>query len=512
MQYLFRFLLQLKSFFDTMPGMKKLKSFFKTRWALFLCGLISCLAFAPYFFFPVMWFSLAVLAVKNNTATHKESFFNAFCFGAGLGATGTNWLAYAMMLDNSRYIWLVPFIWVGFGLFFGMYYGVTGFLASFSRPGTSRWLAFAGWFGVIEWVRSWAFSGFPWNSVGNIWNNTLPILQSVSVIGIYGLGIITVLIFTTPFFGRKLKPTLMALGALGVLYILGAWRLYDAQKDTVWGVRLRVVQPDIPCTLKWNPRHARENLSKLIRLSKENNEGITHIIWPESAFSFVINMDDQDRLQLMPAMRQGSVLITGAMRAATKKPLTAANSLVVLDDLTNILAFYDKAHLVPFGEYTPLRGILPLDKFVPFESDIVAGPGPRTIPVSKAFPAAPMVCYEAIFSGEVVDKTHRPEWLINVTNDGWYGLSAGPHHHFAMAQTRAVEEGLPLVRSANTGISAVVDGYGRIWDKLDLGTEGVLDANLPKALPPTLFSRYGNKIPLFLAGILILLSFKKWKK
>ena len=491
--------------------MQKLKTFLFSRWALFVYGLISYLAFAPYFIFPILWFSFAVLAAKNNNTNHKQSFLNAFCFGAGLGVTGMNWLAYAMTIDDSEYTWLVPFIWVGFGLFFGLYYGLTAFLASFSRPGRSRWLAFAAWFGIIEWVRGWAFSGFPWNVVGNIWNNILPILQSVSVIGIYGLGLITVLIFTTPYFGRKLKPTLLAFTALGVLYALGAWRLYDAQNDAVWGIRLRVVQPNIPCTLKWNPKHARQNLNKMIKLSKENNEGITHIIWPESAFSFLINYDDQDRLQLMPAMRQGSVLITGAMRAVDEKARNAANSLVVLDDLTDIRAVYDKAHLVPFGEYTPLRGILPLDKFVPFDSDIVAGPGPHTIFVHKALPAAPMVCYEAIFSGEVVDKTKRPAWLINVTNDGWYGMSAGPHHHFAMAQTRAVEEGLPLVRSANTGISGVVDGYGRIWNKMDLGLEGVVDANLPKALPPTPFSTYGNKIPLLLAGLLLLASLFKQK-
>ena len=492
--------------------MRKLKPFLTSYYALFVYGLACYFAFAPYFFFPILWFGLAILAIQNNSASHRVSFENAFCFGAGLGVTGMNWLAYTMTLEGSDYKWLVPIIWVSFGLFFGLYYGLTAFLASFSRPGVSRWLAFAGWFGVIEWVRSWAFSGFPWNSVGNIWNGTLPILQSVSIIGVYGLGILTVLIFTTPFFGRKLKPTLLALGALGILYAFGTWRLYDAQKETVWGVRLRVVQPNIPCTLKWSPRHARENLSKMIHLSKENNDQITHVIWPESAFSFLINTDEQDRLQLMPAMRQGAALITGAMRAVTQKPLTIANSLVVLDDLTNIRSYFDKAHLVPFGEYTPLRGILPLEKFVPFESDITAGPGPRTIPVINAGPAAPMVCYEAIFSGEVVDKTKRPQWLINVTNDGWYGMSAGPHHHFAMAQTRAVEEGLPLVRSANTGISAVVDGYGQILDKLDLGTEGVIDADLPQALSPTLFAKYGNKIPLTIAGILILFSFRKRKK
>jgi len=498
-------------FFDMMQDMKKWKSLLLSRWVLFACGLASYWAFAPYFFFPILWFSLALLAVKNQKAGHKESFKNAFSLGAGLGITGMNWLAYAMIIDNDTYAWLIPVIWLGFSLFFGLYYGISALMASFSAPGWRRWLAFAGWFGVFEWIRSWAFSGFPWNVVGNIWNGYLPILQVVSVCGIYGLGILTVLIFTVPNFARKLKPTICTLLACLLIYALGVWRLYEAPKDSVWGVKLRLVQPNVPCTLKWDPRESQNNVNKLIRLSKENNEKVTHVIWPESAVSFLLNYHENRRLQLMAAIRQGAVLITGGMRAVNTQAETVANSLFVMSDLMDIYSFYDKAHLVPFGEYTPMRGILPFDKFVPFESDIVAGLGAHTIPVLKAPLAGPMVCYEAIFSGEVVDKNRRPEWLINVTNDGWYGLSAGPHHHFAMAQTRAVEEGLPLARSANTGISAVVDGYGRIWASLELGAEGVVDSDLPRALDPTLFSRYGNSIPLLMAGFLILISFGRQK-
>ena len=503
--------MQARAFYAKLFGMNKVKSFLTSRMALFLYGMASFLAFAPYFVFPILWFSFAILAHKNNNATHKGSFLNAFCLGAGLGVTGMNWLSYAMTLGDGYYRWLVPLIWIGFGLFFGLYYGLTAYLASFAPAGYRRWLGFAGWFCVIEWVRGYAFSGFPWNVVGNIWNGYLPILQVVSVLGVYGLGLLTVLLFTTPNFGRKLKPTLFALASFGVIYALGAWRLYDAPKDTVWGVNLRVVQPNVPCTLKWDPKEAQNNINKLIKLSKEENENITHIIWPESAVSFVINYHEQSRLYLMSAMRQGSVLITGAMRGVDPATRSVANSLVVLNDLTDILAFYDKAHLVPFGEYTPLRGILPLDKFVPFDSDIIAGPGPKTIPVEKAPPAGPLVCYEAIFSGQIVDKKHRPQWLINVTNDGWYGLSAGPHHHFAMAQTRAVEEGLPLVRSANTGISGIIDPYGRVWGRLELDETGVVDSPLPRAITAPPFAQYGNTPPLILAGFLILVSFKTKK-
>jgi apolipoprotein N-acyltransferase len=170
------------------------------------------------------------------------------------------------------------------------------------------------------------------------------------------------------------------------------------------------------------------------------------------------------------------------------------------------VSYYDKFHLVPFGEYVPLRGILPFDKFVPFADDIVAGPGPQTIYVDRAMPAGPLVCYEIIFSGEVVDKKRRPSWLVNITNDGWYGISSGPHQHFAMAQTRAVEEGLPVARAAYTGISGIMDPYGRIVASLPLGEEGVVDARLPMEIAPTVFALFGNKVPLSLAGLLILMS------
>ena len=168
----------------------------------------------------------------------------------------------------------------------------------------------------------------------------------------------------------------------------------------------------------------------------------------------------------MGAVRQGGTLIMGGMRAVHPEKRTMANSLFVLNDLAEIQGFYDKSHLVPFGEYVPLRGILPMDKIVPIASDFEAGSGVQTIQVPKAPPAGPLVCYEVIFSGQVVDRKNRPEWLINVTNDGWYGLSAGPYQHLGMAKMRAVEEGLPVVRAANTGVSAVFDGCGRIIDSL----------------------------------------------
>jgi len=486
--------------------MKKIKTLLFSNLSLFFGGILSSFSFAPYFIFPLMWCGLALVFYKLNTCNKKQGIFAAFCFGAGLGAAGMHWLNQAMLLDGGQYRWMIPLVWIGFGLFFGLYYAATAFCASFSPKGVCRWLAFAGWFCIFEWVRSWLATGFPWNVIGNVWNGLLPMVQNVSFWGIYGLGLVTVLAFTSVVLGIKKMPFIGSILFLCALYGLGALRLYNSEPQDVWGIKLRLVQPNIPQTLKWNPQKARENVSKLIHLSKDNNSDITHVIWPESAVPFLLNYHEDERINLMGAIRQGSFLLTGGMRAVDVGNRTLANSLFVLNDLTDILTYYDKIHLVPFGEYVPLRGILPLDKFVPFSEDIVVGTHEKTIEVEQAKPAGVLICYEVIFSGEVVDKNKRPEWLVNITNDGWYGISSGPHQHFTMAQTRAIEEGLPLARAAYTGISAVIDPYGRILASLPLGQEGVVDARLPLKLPPTLFSLWGNKIPLVLAGLLILLS------
>ena len=271
------------------------------------------------------------------------------------------------------------------------------------------------------------------------------------------------------------------------------------------------MQPNIPQTLKWNPQKARENTEKVIALSRTGSDQITHILWPETAVPWILNVEADERLNLMRALPQGSILIAGAMREADPAYHNLANSIFVMDDLTDIYGVYDKSHLVPFGDYMPFREYLPLQKIVPISADMVAGQGVQTKLILKTLPASLLVCYEVIFSGQVVDKNNRPAWIFNATNDGWYGLSNGPYQHFAMTRMRAVEEGLPLVRSANTGISAIIDPYGRVMKSLPLGTEGVLDGDLPSALPPTPYAMWGVWIPICLALFLLIIPIKKKK-
>lgn len=476
---------------------------------LFVAGALSAFAMAPYYIWPFLWMGLSFLFFfLNKTRSVKKALLYGFSFGFGFGAVSMGWLANALMIDGGLFAWLIPVAWIGMGLFFGIFYALPTAAACLYPNGLRRLAAFAGWFIFFEWVRSWLFTGFPWNLTGQVWAFSPAMMQSASVWGVYGLSLITVLTFCTGAFWPNKKPLIVAVSCLGLLYLGGLWRLYDSVSEEVWGVRLRLVQPDIPQTLKWDPVAADENYSRLIRLSRTDNEHITHVIWPESAVPFLVDRNESERLRMMGAVRQGSTLIAGGLRGVNAKKRELANSIFILNDLADIMGYYDKAHLVPFGEFMPFRNIIPIDKIVPIGGDFSRGTGLRTMMIPKAPPASLLVCYEIIFSSHVALKDKRPSWIVNVSNDAWYGLSAGPYQHFDMAKMRAVEEGLPVARATNNGISAVIDPYGRVVASLDLGEEGVVDSGLPRSIPATFYAKTGVWPILILAGVLILFSIK----
>ncbi|MGN1063550.1 MAG: apolipoprotein N-acyltransferase [Alphaproteobacteria bacterium] len=476
---------------------------------LCVAGVVSAYAMAPYYIWPFLWAGLSFLFYAvNKTSSVKKALIYGFCFGFGFGVVSMGWLANALMIDGGTFMWLIPFAWGGMGLLFGIFYALPAAAAVLYPVGWRRLVSFAGWFVIFEWVRSWILTGFPWNLLGQVWAFSPAMSQSAAVWGIYGLSLVTVLVCCSGAFWPKKKPMIAAGICLALLYLCGLWRLYDAAAEEVWGVRLRLVQPNIAQTLKWDAASADENYSRLIRLSRTDNEVITHVIWPESAVPFLVDKNESERVRMMGAVRQGGTLITGGLRGADEKTYAIANSIFILDDLADIQGFYDKAHLVPFGEFMPLRNILPLDKIVPIGGDFVRGTGPKTLRIPKAPPAGLAVCYEIIFSSRVVSKEKRPAWIINVSNDAWYGLSAGPYQHFDMAKMRAIEEGLPVVRATNNGISAVIDPYGRVVASLDLGMEGVVDSPLPRSIEAPFYAKTGEWPIVGLALLMILFCVK----
>jgi apolipoprotein N-acyltransferase len=274
---------------------------------------------------------------------------------------------------------------------------------------------------------------------------------------------------------------------------------------------LRLVQPSIDQASKWRPELRRGHIEKQMRLSSgPAARPVSHVIWAETAVPFLLDNESELRAQLADIVPQGGLLIAGAPRLGDPdgpgEQRRLWNSLYGLDESGAVVGTYDKHHLVPFGEYTPLRAVLGwlgLGKLTVGGQGFSAGPGLATLDLPGLPPFSPLICYEAIFPGRVVAEGARPQWLLNLTNDAWFGTSSGPYQHFAGVRIRAVEEGLPLVRVANSGISAVVDPYGRLLGQLRLNQVGVLDSPLPRpAKGVTLYARYGDRMGLFLIVIL----------
>jgi apolipoprotein N-acyltransferase len=452
-----------------------------------------------------------------------DSFGLGYAFGLGFFLTGLYWIAAALFVDIANFWWLVPVAAVGLPAAFALYIGLALLATQLAvrhlkLPAAARVFAFAVAWAIAEWLRGHVFTGLPWNLIGYAWSGGFPgailMLQSVAWVGIYGLSFVTVLAASIPSLlgnpsllpislGRRLAPAIAAGLLVAVPSLAGAIRL-EATPTVGSAVWLRLVQPSIPQTMKWQPAAAQRNLRLLLDLSSAPaTQKIAAVLWPEAATSFLLGRDVRLRREIGAIAADRGYVITGAVRANPPPGPVAQvwNSLEAVNGDGEIVARYDKAHLVPFGEYIPFRGILPLEKITPGNLDYTAGPGPRTIQLPGLPPFAPLICYEVIFPGAVVDEDHRPAWMLNVTNDAWYGRTSGPYQHFAIARTRAVEEGLPLVRVANNGISGVIDPVGRVVARIDLDTVGYADLPLPAADSETLFARSGDWI--FLALLLV---------
>jgi apolipoprotein N-acyltransferase len=475
-------------------------------------GVLATLTLPPLEWVPLLWVAFTGLAVMLDGAnTRWRAFGTGFWFGWAHHAAGIYWVAYALLVDPAKFGWMIPFAVLGLGAVLAIFVGLGTLIArEIAPPGVARVLALAAAWAFAEWVRGWIFTGFPWNLIATAWVGTLPIAQFASVAGAFGLGLLTVLIAAMPATlvrpGRTGPIATLASLALLALMAAGGWaRLPDGPVPDVPNVRLRLVQASIPQHEKWDPTNRPQELLEHVQLTKSSGfDKITDVIWPETAAPYFIAQDPAARQVVAGAAPPGGLVITGAPRATPPdvKLFQIWNSLEVVTGESRVIATYDKAHLVPFGEYMPLRHILPLQKITAGSVDFTPGPGVRTLDLPGLPPVSPLICYEDVFPGAVVDPAHRPQWLLNITNDGWFGMSAGPYQHFAAAQLRAIEEGLPLVRNGNTGITAFVDPYGRVLSHLPLGTVGVLDGGLPQALPGlTLFARFGNGVALALIAL-----------
>jgi len=477
----------------------------------FLLGIAATLALPPVHLVPLIWVAFSGLALMlAGAATRRRAFWDGWWFGFGFFTTGLYWMSEAMLVDPLQFGWLIPFSLFGFPAFLGVFTGAA-MVAAVALPGgrspTGSPFAIAVTWVAAEWIRGHILTGFPWNLVGYVWTASTLSLQPASLIGVYGLCVLTVWLAASPvaLLGPR-RPALLLLGS-GAAIVLGlatwSWlRLPSTPVAELPGVRFRLVQAAIDQKLKWQTDLREQIFARHLQLSSAAGaEAITHLVWPEAAVPFFL-ADDAPRRELVSRLVHGDGLVlAGIIRRETDpaRPFAVWNSFIAIDAQGMARAVYDKHHLVPFGEYIPLRGLVDLiglQKLVPGPIDFSPGPGPRTLALPGLPPVSPLICYEAIFPAEVVAAGARPGWLLTVTNDAWFGNSSGPYQHFQMARTRAVEHGLPLVRSANSGISGIVDPYGRVVARLGLGAAGVVDGGLPAALPETIYIHYGNGLAL----------------
>ncbi len=446
----------------------------------------------------------------------RAAFAAGWWFGFGHFAAGLYWIAFALLTKPERFGWMVPFAVFGLSALLALFPACAALLTRTVRgDGAGRILVFGAAWTALEWVRSWAFTGFPWNLIGTAWVISDGMIQLAAVTGVYGLSLLSVVAAAMPAVltdggaeaGRKTIPVIAAFIVLGAVWGGGLVRLAGAGDAVVPDVRLRLVQPNIDQKLKWRPELRQQHVLRQVRMSTmpadttQGDAPPTHVIWAETAAPLVLGNDPVSLAIIGSATPRGGLIITGAPRStpAGEKPFRVWNSLHAVDDRGRVVGTYDKFHLVPFGEYVPFRGLLGIAKITEGRVDFSRGPGVRTLRLPGLPPVSPLICYEVIFPGRVADRRDRPGWLLNITNDAWYGRSSGPYQHFAAARMRAVEEGLPLVRVAGTGISAVVDAYGRTVARLGLGRAGVIDSALPAPLAgPTPYGRLGDRIVLLI--------------
>ncbi len=498
-------------------------------------GAFSALSMPPIDAFPVLFVTFPVLVwLMDASATDPAKgmisrLFSAFSigwwFGLGYFVAGLWWIGNAFLVEAEEFAFLLPVAVLGLPAFLALFFGAGTALARlFWKEGFQRIPALALGLGLAEYLRGTVLTGFPWNSIGMAAMTTPVLMQKASVLGLYGVTVVAVLVFAAPALvapriaRRSSRFIVLALAlAIGDL-VFGATRLASFPPKMVDGVSLRIVQPAIDQSEKWSPQMESTHFQTLMDLSvaatsdeKQGLSGTTLLLWPETAVPFLLTQRRDALASLGAMLPEGTVLAAGAVRleppAPGQKFERAFNSVYTLDAEGEITGAADKVHLVPFGEYLPMQEFaesLGLQQLTQLRGGFESGAGRTLLDGGKAGRFLPLICYEIIFPGALGPGTERPQFIANFTNDAWFGFTPGPYQHWRQAVLRGVEEGLPVVRAANSGISSVSDPAGRIMGKIPLGVRGVIDLALPVSFGPTLYSRNGNAVFFMLLALLAL--------
>ena len=508
---------------------------------VFLAGAAAALALPPIFAWPVMFAVVPVFLFvldgaegdvsKGRLARARPAFATGWWFGFGYFLAGLWWIGSAFLVEAEQFAWALPLavagLPAGLALFFGLAAVATRAL---SGEGASRVLAFATCFAGAEWLRGHVLTGFPWNALGYTAMPTTFLMQPASLWGLYGVTFLALLAFAAPvLLVRSMRGNAWAFATIALMvtgHLVWSHMRLAAMPPETGTERIRIVQPNIAQADKWRSGNEAAILKRLIALSTAETgpdtrglANIGHVVWPESAFPFLVQQQPQVLAAIADMLPESTRLLTGAMRGEAfldRQPERVFNSTMVIDHQGTIRETGDKTHLVPFGEYLPFQAVLEslgIRQLTGRQGGFAVGRR-RAVMNADRLPFLPLVCYEAIFSGAIFhDPQKRPAFLLNLTNDAWFGHTPGPYQHAHQSRLRAVEEGLPLVRAANNGISMVVDASGTIVASLPLGADGVLDVALPGRTVRTLYSRLGDW-PFGLAILLasLALVWRRWRR
>lgn len=478
--------------------------------AAFVLGGVSALSLPPLYVLPALLVAVpGLLALLDEAPGWRTAAWRGFLFGVGHHVVGLYWITEAILVESARYWWLVPFAVPGLAALMAPFIAIPCIAARWTRPGLRRVLLFAGVWTLSDLLRQYAGTGFPWNPWGSVW--AIPgavgdvMIQPAAWIGTPGLTFLTVLLAALPALGWRG----VAGGLVGLIAWAGAGVIRLANHgDVATDVTVVLVQGNVAQGQKWDRATAVSVFNRHLRLTQDAVAvvppgGRLVVVWPETASVFFLQTDAAAREAIAEAAGRADAVLVGGITfphgsfTGLDDPENLPhNSLIALEPGASIAATYDKWHLVPFGEYAP--GWVPFAvKIVP--GNIGFGRGPETIALPNLPPFGAMICYEAIFPGQVVNQADRPAWLVNITNDAWFGNSTGPRQHLAAVRMRAVEEGLPVMRAANTGISAGFDSVGREQGRLGLNISGTLTFKLQTAAAPTAFARWGLVVPGLIA-------------
>lgn len=484
-----------------------------------LSGICSVLALPPYYAFPILFISLSVLLLLvKNAKSYKQAFAVGYAFGFGFFAFGLSWIGNALLIEADTFGWLYPIVLLACGLFFGLFIALPCLFSFYCKNIYCTYISLCSWWVIFEWLRSFVLTGFPWNLLGSVFAFKLEFIQFASIGGTYLLSFVCLSICMAPALvlqNKNRKSIIIALSIICSLFVLlygYGWLHLQNRSAAVSDINIRLVQPSIPQSMKWNKESLEDNFNQYLKLSQSPGlEKVDFVIWGETATPFPLDLDDSHRRMLKLATPQKGYLVTGLVRYnfdsyGAYQPL---NSMFVINDQAQIKDYYDKSHLVPFGEYIPLKKYLPswIRPVTNIIGNFKSGAGPKRIKIADYPTFGGLICYEIIFPHQIINSQERPDWIINLTNDGWYGNSAGPHQHLVTARLRAVEEGITIVRSANSGISAVISPFGETIDSIPLGKSGILDIKLPQQLQLiTAYSICGNTIAILWCFFNIILA------